>query len=347
MHPAIIVLFSFLAAYFSTFLFRAIAVKFNILDIPNQRKIHKESTPLLGGLAVFLGVLFVLFFRIIDDRSFFVVFGAAAIILIVGLIDDMKNLSVRFRLITQIIAVSILIYFGIKVTFLPNNIFGNTGEILITFLWVIGITNAVNCLDGIDGLASGTAAIGAFFFALISYQADQIGLALISIILAVSCLGFLPHNLGKKKIFLGDAGSNFIGFMLASIALLGNWGGDNIVRLTIPVLIMAVPIFDMIFTTVMRVKEEKVTNIAEWMKYGGKDHFHHCLVDLGLKPRYAVIFVYFVAISFGLSAAMISGESALAGILSLAQACIIFAGIATLVVIGKRRRTGWNIAEKK
>jgi len=140
----------------------------------------------------------------------------------------------------------------------------------------------------------------------------------------------------KKRMFLGDAGSTFLGFMIACIALKGDWAGDNVVRLSIPILILGVPIFDMIFTTIMRIKEEKVKNLVQWLKYGGKDHFHHYLVDLGLKENGAVLFIYYITFSLGLSAIMVSNDTAIEGVMTLLQSSIIFGVIGVLIVLGKK-----------
>lgn len=329
-------LISFVAVYLSTPIFRKIAQKVKALDIPNHRKVHKSPIPLLGGIAVYLGVALGLWLNFNQSSSFLGVFLAATLILITGLIDDMMGLSVQIRLAVQFLAALILIGLGLKLSFLPNNLWGNAGEIILTFIWVIGITNALNNLDGIDGLASGSAAISSFFFAFISYRMNQPQLGMICLILGASCLGFLPHNFSRNKIFLGDAGSNFIGFTLASVALTGDWAKDSVVRISVPVLILAVPIFDMIFTSVMRVKEEKVRSVLEWLKYGGKDHLHHRLVDLGLSPAGAVVFIYFVTFSFGISALIVSRARAFVGVLSILQAGIILTGIAVLSVVGKK-----------
>jgi len=338
MQPLLFFLFSFLIAYFSTPLFLKLALKFNILDIPGRRKVHKEPTPLLGGVAVYIGVILGLAFNFANLRFLLGIVIGATIILIIGLIDDIRGLSAQLRLIGQSLAALIIISFGVRLSFLPNNLWGNIGEIILTLIWIIGITNALNYLDGIDGLAAGTAAISALFFSIISYQTNQPGIGLAGLVLMASCLGYLPHNFKKVKIFLGDAGSTFIGFTLAVIAVIGNWAEDNVIKLAVPILILGVPIFDMIFTTIMRIKEEKINTVIEWLKYGGKDHFHHRLIDLGLHPMGAVFFICFINASFGISAIMVSNEKAVVGVLSILQACIIFAGIAVLMVIGKRRR---------
>lgn len=158
-----------------------------------------------------------------------------------------------------------------------------------------------------------------------------------------ACVGFLPYNNYKKaRMFLGDAGSTFLGFTLACIALAGDWASDGVVKLFIPILILGMPIFDMIFTTVMRIREEKIKTVIEWLRYGGKDHFHHYLVDFGLHPSGAVMFIYFITLSLGLSAIMASNDQAVEAWLTLSQAAIIFGVIAVLIMAGKRHRSGWK-----
>jgi UDP-GlcNAc:undecaprenyl-phosphate GlcNAc-1-phosphate transferase len=220
---------------------------------------------------------------------------------------------------------------------------GNTIEIFLTCVWIVGLTNAYNYLDGLDGLAAGSATINLFFFAVILYGMGQYALGLIAVVLTAACLGFLPYNLHKiNKIFLGEAGSTFLGFMLACIGLQGSWAHDNVVRLFVPVFILGVPIFDMIFTTVMRIKEGKVKTIIEWLQYGGKDHFHHYLVDVGLSPWGAVLFIYALTASLGISAYMVSNDNGIEGLLTISQTTIIFWVIAVLMVVGRRRRSGWQ-----
>lgn len=330
--------FSFLMAYLSAPLFKKLALKFGILDMPDPRKIHKSPTPLLGGLAIYLGFVSGLAFNLAALNFLLGIVIGVTIILIIGLIDDVRGLSVQLRLIGQSLAALIVISFGIRLSFLPNNLWGNTAEVVLSLVWIVGITNALNYLDGLDGLAAGVAAISAFFFSVISYQTNQPWISLAALILIASCLGYLPHNFKKAKVFLGDAGSTFIGFVLAGIAVQGDWAENNVVRITVPVLILAIPIFDMVFTTIMRIKEAKVNTVVEWLKFGGKDHFHHRLIDLGLFPREATLFIYFVTISFGINAIMVSNEKAIVGVLSVLQALIIFAGIAVLMLVGKRRK---------
>ena len=341
-NPLVLFVFAFLVVFLSAPLFRRLAMKFNVLDVPNHRKIHKESTPLLGGLAVYMGVVFGLALNTADLRPYSGLVIGSTIILVIGVVDDIKGLSATFRLIVQFVAALIVIGSGVRFSFLPNSSWGDAGEIILTLVWVIGITNALNYLDGIDGLAAGIACIIALFFSIICYQTNQIALALANTALAASCLGFLPHNFMKAKIFLGSAGSTFIGFAIAGMAVMGRWAEDNVVKLAVPVLVLGVPIFDMALTTIMRIKEEKISTIIEWLKYAGKDHFHHRLIDLGLHPTEAAFFIYCVSISFGIGAIAVSNEKAVIGVLSIVQAFIIFTVIAILMVVGNRMQTNEN-----
>ncbi|MFH1062874.1 MAG: MraY family glycosyltransferase [Candidatus Omnitrophota bacterium] len=328
---------AFLITYLSTPFFRKMALSMKIVDIPNQKKIHTNPTPLLGGLAIYLGVVGSFFFFATSFRALAPIFICATIILYMGTYDDIKGLSARLRLFIQILLALILILNGVRITFLPHNVWGNIGEILVTVIWIVGVTNAYNYLDGLDGLATGSAILNFLCFFVILYNTNQYALGLAIAIIIGSCLGFLPYNfLRKKRMFLGDAGSTFIGFCLACIAIQGDWAGDNLVRLSIPILILGVPIFDMIFTTVMRIKEQKIKNIIEWLKYGGKDHFHHYLVDLGLSQKGAVLFIYYITFSLGLSAIMVSNDSAIEGVMTIMQSSIIFGVIGVLIVLGKK-----------
>ncbi len=335
---------AFTVSYLTTPLLRRLAIALRIMDLPGGRKIHHKATPLLGGVAIYLGVVTVVFSNMNDYGFFIPVLIGGTIMLGVGLLDDLRGLGARFRLVCQLIAAGIVIASGIRINFLPHSTIGIIGEMILTFFWIIGVTNAYNYLDGMDGLAAGSAVINLFCFEVILYMTNQSYLGILAVILTAACLGFLPQNFRKKKkMFLGDSGSTFLGFSIACMALIGAWAEDNIVKISIPILILGVPIFDMIFTTVMRIKEGKVKNFVEWLEYGGRDHFHHYLVDVGLTHIGAVVFIYFITISLGISAIMVSNDKAFEGVLVLFQAAIIFGIIATLIVLGKKRRIGRDV----
>lgn len=333
-----IFIFSLGLSYFLAPLIIKLAKKIKILDHPNERKVHTQPMPLLGGVIVYIAFLLPLLAKIPTSPCLQGVILAASLIFITGLIDDTKKLSATTRLMVQIIASLILIKYGIKVSFLPQGPIGDAIEYLLTIMWVVGITNAMNCLDGIDGLLSSIGIITGGCFFLIAYQTNQLWLGCITAALIGSLLGFLRYNFSPAKIFLGDAGSTLIGFLLASIALLGNWAEDSKVSLLVPVLVLGVPIFDMCFTTVMRIKEGLVRDIAEWLHYAGKDHFHHRLLDLGLGPRGTTVLISSVSFCLGLSAIVLRKTDLQIAFLLLAQATIVFIIIAILMIAGTMAR---------
>lgn len=342
MRPYLIFFISFLTAYIFMPVLRSTAIRFGIMDMPGGRKIHKTATPLLGGVAIYAGLLIGVLFNLDSIHTLIPILTGATLILILGLANDVREISAQSRLILQILIVSIVTVTGERISFLPSGYWQDAVEVVITVLWIVGVTNAYNYLDGLDGLAAGSAIVNLLCFGTILYATGQNALVLLCIAPGAACLGFLPHNFSRKKVFLGEAGSTVLGFILAAIAVTGNWAADNVVKLAIPILILGVPIFDMIFTTAMRIKEGKVKTLVEWLRYGGKDHFHHYLVDLGFHSTGAVVFIYFITLSLGISAIMLSNDSAMEAVLSIAQASIIFGIIATLIVVGKRRRSGWT-----
>ena len=319
------------------------ASRLGAIDQPGGRKTHVASTPLLGGAAIFFGfALVMLFARDILHFSYGLkgVALAASLIFGIGVLDDIWGLTARIRLVAQLLALAVLIKFGVVLSFLPESWWGQAGEILFTALWVVGITNAVNFLDGLDGLAAGSSAINAAFFGLVALQTDQPFMMLLSIALFGSCLGFLPYNFRRFKpasIFLGDSGSNFLGFTLAGIGILGDWGTVSLVGITVPILILGVPIFDTTLITVVRFKSGQVRSFGEWIRFTGRDHFHHRLSDLGIGNKKAVWVIYLVSIWLGLLALVMKNARGVDAIFSLLQAAIVFILIGSFMVFVQNR----------
>ncbi len=322
---------------------QGIALKLGAVDRPGGRKTHTEVTPLMGGAAIYFGFALVMVFgRDILHFSLELkgVALGATLIFAIGVLDDIWGLSARIRLLAQLLAVAILIEYDVVLSFLPPTWWGNTAEILITILWVIGITNAVNFLDGLDGLAAGSSAVNAAFFSLVAMQTDQPFMMLLSIALVGSCLGFLPYNFRRTKpagVFLGDSGSNFLGFTLAGIGILGNWGTDNLVGLTVPILILGVPIFDTTLTTLVRVKTGQVRSFGQWIHFTGRDHFHHRLSDLGIGNKKAVWIIYLVSVWLGLEALVLKHARGIDAVFSLPQVAIVFILIGSFMVFVQNR----------
>ncbi len=330
----------FLLAFFLSLsitpLISFISEKFNILYYPNSNTIHKSPIPIIGGVCIWLAFSIILLFNISVDLLIILI--AATLVFVVGLLDDLKKdgISSYIRIFFQILAGIIIISRGMTVTFLPNTWWGNLFENIITIIWIVGITNAYNLLDGLDGLACGSAVINVFFFLLISYFTLQEHLAVVCLILLGSCTGFLFYNLNPAKIFLGSCGSTFIGFVLACIALFGNWAEGNLVNLSVPILILGIPIFDISMTTILRFKNGYVHSIKEWFDYKGKDHYHYQLVDMGLSHRNAVYFMYCLTSIIGVSGVVLITPEANDAFLLIVQAILI---LTSIIIFFKQTKT--------
>lgn len=348
----------FVLSLFFTSLARKVALRYKILDYPESRKIHHKPTPLLGGVALYLSFLLTISLMS-HTKPFAGVLLGSTLIFLMSLWNDIKALSVSARLFFQLLGSVVMLLYGVKVSFLPPTLWGDMGEILITLLWVIGITNAMNFLDGLDGLVGGLSVITGIFFYVVATQVDQIYFGLLTLAMAGVSLGFLPYNFplpffyvrrlfqkgskkntalnGQAKIFLGDCGATFLGAFYAGISVMGDLAQHNVIALTVPLLLLGIPIFDMTFITIMRILERKVLSIRGWLSYAGKDHFHHRLVDLGFSKDGAVLFIYCIAITLGINALVLRNVEPLDALLLLFKATLIFILIALLMITGMRR----------
>ena len=335
-----VLLFSSIVSYLCVPVVKIIAQRRNIVDTPDNRKIHKTPTALLGGVAVYIAFVSAIIITNSYSLELKGVAIGATIIFIAGLVDDIVILRAGLKIFVQIIAVSIMIYYGVVADFLPETWWGHILEIAITFLWMLGITNSLNFFDGIDGLATGLTVICSVFLSILAIQTHQQYLMILSIALAGSCLGFLPFNLRYKKpaiIFLGDAGSTFMGFLLASMVLMGDWGSKAPIKAyAMPILIMGIFIFDMVYTTTSRIVSHKVVNFREWLEFTGKDHLHHRLTSLGLSAKQTVFFIYFLTASLGMSALVLRNGNVIDALLLLFQAVTIYLIIVILMLRGKK-----------
>lgn len=329
---------SFLLSFILTPLIIKLAQWLKVFDYPNSQKIHRRPMPLLGGVAVYIAFMLPLLFNLPSSQALQGIMIAGTVIFVTGLIDDIKKVPAATRLFVQVCAALILILYGIKLSFLPPGLLGNIGECLLTMVWIVGITNAMNCLDGIDGLTTALGIVAGGCFFLIAYQSDQLFLGCVTISLVGGLAGFLKYNFNPAKIFLGDTGSTFIGFILASTAILGNWAKSDTVSLFVPILILGIPIFDMCLTTAMRVKGGVIKNVKEWLEHRGKDHFHHRLIDLGFGPRGVVGLISSLSLCLGLSGIVLKDLDIQDAMLLLFQAVVLFTVIALLMIVGARQR---------
>ena len=336
-----LVIFAFAAAFMFTPIAMYLARLVGAVDQPDARKMHKNPTPLLGGFAIFMAFASTIFINNLYTDEIKGVGIAATLIFLIGALDDIRPLSAKLRLVIQLTAVGIMIEYGVRVSFMPESWWGDAFEILFTILWMIGITNAVNFLDGLDGLATGSVMIYAAIFSFISFEMSQPYMRFVSIALMGSCLGFIPYNFRITRpanIFLGDGGSNFLGFTIAAIGILGDWGtGSSSVDLIVPILILGVPIFDTTLTTVLRIKYGQVRSFSEWIHFTGRDHFHHRLVEIGFSARRTVFAIYMVSITLGIGAMVLRKSEGLDAFLLLFQAFILFTMLGYFMVFVKQQ----------
>ena len=309
--------------------FSQIAFKLNMLDHPDHRKLHREATPLLGGAAVFSGFLASLLINGIFSLELGAILFSSMILFGVGVWDDYKDISAGLKLLAQIFCGALVMSCGIVLRVIPLDLglFAYTGNALLTMFWIIGITNAMNFFDGMDGLAAGLGALIAFFLGVVAFQTAQPFIGWVAVAMMGSCIGFLPYNFkakGNAAIFLGDAGSTVIGFILACVAVYGDWAENNtVVALISPILIFWILIFDMIHITLDRIISGKVINFRQWIEYVGKDHLHHRLASVLGSNKKSVLFIYLLSLCLGLSAVALRNARVVDAVLLILQASIM------------------------
>ena len=336
-----VLLFAFLGSCALTPVMVQISHHWNLVDIPTERKIHVQPTPRLGGVAVYAGFVgSVLMNSILSDWMTAIVL-AGSLLLLVGVIDDIHELPASSKLVVQLAAAGIVIASGKVLTLFPAGGAGDAANIVLTLLWIVGITNAFNFFDGMDGLASGLAILMAGFMGMVAFETDQPGVGWLAMAVIGACAGFFPYNFRgtqPAKIFLGDGGSTFLGFTLACLAVKGNWANHSpIVSFSNPLLIFGVLIYDMVHITVERVVTGKVHSVKEWLDYVGKDHLHHRL-ERALGSRQAsVTMIFLLTICLGLSAMALRHAGLQEAVLLLVQAGLIVAMITLLEVSGRSR----------
>lgn len=319
---------SFAAAFALTPVMIRLGLAFRLVDHPSERKIHQAPVPRIGGIAVYLGFAGAVLVNSILSANMEAILIGGSLLLVVGILDDARELPAWLKLLAQLVAAGLVISSDIVLTLLPSGYGGSAVNIFLTLLWIVGITNAFNFVDGMDGLAAGLAMLMAFFMGLVAFQTDQPGLGWLAVAIIGACLGFFPYNFRIRKgpalIFLGDGGSTFLGFTLACLAVKGNWADDSpIVSFSNPLLIFGVLIYDMIHITVERIVTGKIHTIKEWIDYVGTDHLHHRLERLLGSKRASVKMIFALTTTLGLAAIVLRKADTMDAILLLAQAALI------------------------
>jgi UDP-GlcNAc:undecaprenyl-phosphate GlcNAc-1-phosphate transferase len=321
---------------------RTLATWRGVLDLPAARKLHRVPTPLLGGAVVYAAFAATVLFNFAFSLQLKGVAVGATIVVVLGVLDDVYDLSARLKLLGQALAAMVAMAYGVTLHVVPEGVpWAAALNAALTLLWFLTVTNALQFLDGMDGLAAGLGAVAALFFSMAALQTGQRYLMYLAAPLVGACLGFLPYNFrpGRQaSIFLGDSGASFIGFTLAGLAVMGEWAqNDPVVALLTPMLILAVPLFDIAYVGVTRIATGKVHSVAEWLAYTGKDHIHHRFEALGLDRPASVLLIVAIAATLGLSALLLKFASPPEAALLLVQAACILSIIAVLEGVGRGR----------
>lgn len=318
---SIVFFVAMLLSYLATHLFRRVALKVNLVDTPSSKKIHTKPIPTMGGICLFI-VYWLSYFIGIPSRNqladVWALVISSAVIVLTGIIDDKVELKPWQKMIGILIGANIFYFFtNIRLDHFSIALLGRIEfyeiSYFIMMIWIVGITNAMNLMDGLDGLATGTAVISLTTMGLVSYLFSGTGntamVVLIFLLVAV-LLGFLPHNFNPAKIFLGDTGALFIGFMIATLSLNG-LKQATFISLLIPLAILGVPLTDTLSAIFRRLLKKKSVSKKDW------GHLHHRLLWMGFTHRQAVLFIYALGIIFSLIALLLPLSSWLGSIILL------------------------------
>ena len=312
-------------ALIATPVVRSLAFKIGAVDVPrDSRRMHDHPIPRMGGLAIFFGfILSALIFVPLDAPLRGMLLGAV-IIVILGIFDDIYALPALPKLLVQIAAAAVAVLMGNQIEVLSNpNIFSSNPywdlgflSIPISVFWIVGITNAVNLIVGLDGLACGVSTISSMTMLVIALTVAEPDVALLMAALAGGCIGFLPYNLNPAKIFMGDTGSTFLGFILATVSIEGLFKSYAIISFAVPFLMLGLPIFDTCFAILRRVSHGQSPMAPD------RGHIHHRLIDMGFNQKQAVAVLYLISAILGLSAVVLTTNNAMKAMLFLLALCM-------------------------
>lgn len=334
-------LVSFVGALIATIIVKFFCLKYNIVDNPDgYRKVHKKPIPLCGGFAVFAGfilpiVLLFLFFRTHNmfdlfakrESQIFTFFIGALITMFMGAADDIWQLRPKYKLLFQLIAATFAYFGGLKINLVTIPFFGGSIELAwlsypITIFWFLGCINAINLLDGLDGLASGIGLFASLTLFIVSFSFNNYMPMFLSACLVGAILGFLIFNFNPASIFLGDTGSMLIGYLVAGLGILSSYKSETAVALMIPFIALGVPIFDTILAIVRRWSKRLPISAAD------KKHIHHVLLSMGLSHRKAVLILYGCCIVFSSVAILMAVSQNILGVIFLLTIGIVtFVGV--------------------
>lgn len=339
---------SFIVSLILVPLCKKVAIHVNAIDYPNGRKVHKVPMPRLGGLAIYLSFLICyMFFGEITPQMLSIVIASFVIVLF-GFVDDINPLKARYKLIGQLIAASIIVFYGniiLKEAYIFDYYlqFGDLAPYL-TIFFIIACINAINLIDGLDGLASGISTIYFITIAILAIITNRLGGLdiVLSIIMSGASLGFLVYNFPPAKIFMGDTGSQFLGFIIAIIALLG-FKNITFNSLVVPIVILAIPIFDTLFAILRRAIKGEPIGAPD------KEHFHHQLLKMRFSTRTTVLIIYAINIAFAITSVLITlGDNKVANYIYLILAfLLLFIVLKTDILFEHKNKNQKNVNKRK
>ena len=325
-----------IVALISTPVVKSLAFKVGAVDVPkDNRRMHDHPIPRMGGLAIFFGfILSVLIFLPLTKQLRGMLMGGV-IIVILGIFDDIYALPAKPKFLVQIVAALFAVMAGTRIYILSNiNIFSSEPywelgwlSIPISVLWIVAITNAVNLIDGLDGLACGVSTISSMTLLVIALIVSEPDVAILMAALAGACIGFLPYNLNPAKIFMGDTGSTFLGFVLATVSIQGLFKFHMIISFAVPFLMLGLPIFDTCFAILRRVSKGQSPMAPD------RGHIHHRLIDMGFSQKQAVATLYIISAILGLSAVVLTTSGTEKAMLFLMALCLA-GGVAAKLYLG-------------
>lgn len=319
------ILVGFIISFAATPIVKSFAEKVGAIDMPGEaRRVHNRPIPRMGGLAIFLGFLLSVLLFVPMSRPLEGVLLGSVIIVATGAVDDVVSLKAWVKLLLQIAAACVAVYYGVRIEVLGNlNIFSSNDYVTlaswsvpITVLWIVGITNSVNLIDGLDGLAVGVSTISSLTMLVIALLVADSSVAVVLAALVGACIGFMPYNLNPAKIFMGDTGSLLLGYVLATMSVLGLFKFYALVSFAVPVLAIAVPLFDTIFAFFRRLIH------GQNPMHPDRGHFHHRLIDMGLSQKQAVAVLYTISAILGLAAVVITTSGELKALILILGFCL-------------------------
>ena len=296
---------------------KKLAIKIGAIDKPDERKVHTHVIPRLGGLAIYIGFMAAVLYSMPVFSEFFgFLLGAAAIVLL-GIWDDIRNIPARVKLAGQIIAAAIPVAYGVQIEWVTNPfwtilIIPEWLAVPVTVFWIVGFTNTVNLIDGLDGLAAGVSVIASISMFFMAVSMNQYLPAMILVAMSGAALGFLQYNFNPAKIFMGDTGSMLLGYTMAVVAVLGLVKTAATVALIVPIIALGVPIMDTLFAIIRR----KMSGVPVFQP--DKGHLHHRLLALGMTQKQAVLSMYMVSVLLGFVAVFVANVGYKTGIVTIA-----------------------------